>query len=183
MGPWLADTIRQCDGQVDIMSYWTFSDVFEEGGVAKKPFTEVSACSPRMVFPSQRSTRSSFCTNRARPKFKLTRRTRSSLFVPTDRWQSRNLSLPEEKGPVREFALQCKGLAAARHATIRLPDADHGSRLQAYAAMGSPATPTPAQFKALRPAAELRPPQSVPIRNGRIELQLASKALALIGIR
>ena len=35
MGPWLADTIRQCDGLVDMMSYWTFSDVFEEQGVVK----------------------------------------------------------------------------------------------------------------------------------------------------
>src|SRR5438874_6668635 len=38
MGPWLADTIRQCDGLVDILSYWTFSDVFEEQGVIKQPF-------------------------------------------------------------------------------------------------------------------------------------------------
>ena len=38
MGPWLADTIRQCDGLVDMMSYWTFSDVFEEQGVVKTPF-------------------------------------------------------------------------------------------------------------------------------------------------
>src|SRR2546421_3982145 len=38
MGPWLADTIRQCDGLVDIMPYWTFSDVFEEQGVVKTPF-------------------------------------------------------------------------------------------------------------------------------------------------
>src|SRR5439155_299056 len=38
MAPWLANTIRQCDGLVDIMSYWTFSDVFEEQGVVKTPF-------------------------------------------------------------------------------------------------------------------------------------------------
>ncbi len=38
MGPWLADTIRQCDGLVEIMAYWTFSDVFEEQGVVKQPF-------------------------------------------------------------------------------------------------------------------------------------------------
>ena len=38
MGPWLADTIRQCDGLMDILSYWTFSDVFEEQGVVKQPF-------------------------------------------------------------------------------------------------------------------------------------------------
>ena len=37
-GPWLADTIRQCDGLVDMLSYWTFSDVFEEQGVVKQPF-------------------------------------------------------------------------------------------------------------------------------------------------
>ena len=38
MGPWLADTIRQCDSLVNITSYWTFSDVFEEQGVVKTPF-------------------------------------------------------------------------------------------------------------------------------------------------
>src|SRR6202453_4084134 len=38
MGPWLADSIRQCDGMVSMMSYWTFSDVFEEQGVVKTPF-------------------------------------------------------------------------------------------------------------------------------------------------
>ena len=36
--PWLADTIRQCDGLTDMMRYWTFSDVFEEQGVVKQPF-------------------------------------------------------------------------------------------------------------------------------------------------
>ena len=38
IGPWLANTIRACDGLLDSMSYWTFSDVFEEGGIAKSPF-------------------------------------------------------------------------------------------------------------------------------------------------
>src|SRR5712672_4070258 len=38
MGPWMADTIRQCDGLTEMMSYWTFSDVFEEGGVVRTPF-------------------------------------------------------------------------------------------------------------------------------------------------
>src|SRR6204780_902680 len=38
MGPWLADTLRQCDGLTEMMSYWTFSDVFEEQGVVRRPF-------------------------------------------------------------------------------------------------------------------------------------------------
>ncbi len=29
VGPALANTVRQCDGDVDMMSFWTFSDVFE----------------------------------------------------------------------------------------------------------------------------------------------------------
>jgi xylan 1,4-beta-xylosidase len=39
MGPWLANNIRECDGLANIMSYWTFSDVFEEQGVVKTPST------------------------------------------------------------------------------------------------------------------------------------------------
>jgi len=38
MAPWLADTIAKCDGLVDVMSYWSFSDVFDEQGVVRQPF-------------------------------------------------------------------------------------------------------------------------------------------------
>src|SRR5215469_8122354 len=38
VGAALADDIRQCDGLVDMMSFWTFSDVFEENGPKKEPF-------------------------------------------------------------------------------------------------------------------------------------------------
>jgi len=37
-GPALANTVRQCDGLVNMMSFWTFSDVFEESGPIAKPF-------------------------------------------------------------------------------------------------------------------------------------------------
>ena len=37
-GPALAHDISQCDGLVTMMSYWTFDDVFEEGGVKSTPF-------------------------------------------------------------------------------------------------------------------------------------------------
>ena len=38
VGPALANTIRACDGMVEMLSFWTFSDVFEEGGPIPKPF-------------------------------------------------------------------------------------------------------------------------------------------------
>ena len=38
VGAALADDIRQCDGLVNMMSFWTFSDVFEEDGPKHEPF-------------------------------------------------------------------------------------------------------------------------------------------------
>ena len=38
VGPALAEAVRTCDGKVDALSFWTFSDVFEEGGPASTPF-------------------------------------------------------------------------------------------------------------------------------------------------
>src|SRR5260370_9052942 len=38
MGLWLGGTSSQCDGLTEEMSYWSFSDVFEEQGVIKTPF-------------------------------------------------------------------------------------------------------------------------------------------------
>src|SRR5271154_780786 len=38
VGPALANTVRQCDGMVQMLSFWTFSDVFEEGGPIPQPF-------------------------------------------------------------------------------------------------------------------------------------------------
>jgi xylan 1,4-beta-xylosidase len=38
VGAALADDIRQCDGLVNMMSFWTFSDVFEERGPGREPF-------------------------------------------------------------------------------------------------------------------------------------------------
>ena len=37
-GAALANTVRQCDGLVNLMSFWTFFDVFEEQGPIPKPF-------------------------------------------------------------------------------------------------------------------------------------------------
>ncbi len=38
VGPAVANTVRECDGMVNMMSFWTFSDVFEEGGPIPQPF-------------------------------------------------------------------------------------------------------------------------------------------------
>ena len=185
MGPWLADTIRQCDGLVDMMSYWTFSDVFEEQGVVKSPFYGgfgllAEGGLPKPSFNAFKllhelgDTRISVDSNDAL----VTRRKDGAYAIAV--W---NLSLPEEQGNSKEITLDLRGLTGAHSATIEVVDADHGSLRKAYAAMGSPKNPTQAQIRELRRAAELPPPVAAPIRDGKIECKLEPKALALIEIR
>jgi xylan 1,4-beta-xylosidase len=185
MGPWLADTIRQCDGLVDMMSYWTFSDVFEEQGVVKQPFYGgfgllAEDGLPKPAFNAFKllhrlgDTRIPIDTKDAL----ATRRRDGSLAIAT--W---NLSLPEERGEEIDITIQLKGITGSPQATLELVDANHGSLRKAYAAMGSPAYPTQAQIQSLRKAAELPAPVPLTIHEGRIELHLGPKALALIEIR
>ena len=86
-------------------------------------------------------------------------------------------------GEPKEVVLQLNSRTGRRKATVYRVDADHGSLLKAYAAMGSPAYPTSAQIQSLRQAAQLPAPESTPIRNGQIKLQLAPDALVLLEVR
>ncbi len=185
MGPWLADTIRQCDGLVNIMSYWTFSDVFEEQGVVKRPFYGGFGLIAEDELPKPAFNAFKMLHRLADMRLPadaddvlVTRRKDGSLALAV--W---NMSLPEEAGQTKNVTLELKSLSGAHSAAITRLDADHGSLLKAYAAMGSPRDPTPSQIKLLRQAAQLPPPEDVRIQNGRLNLQLAPKALLLVEIR
>ena len=99
MGPWLADTIRQCDGLIEMLSYWTFSDVFEEQGVVRTPFLwRLRPDRRKTICPSLRSTLFVCCTASGNERIDVdsnsalvTRTTDKSLAIAV--W---NLRLPEE---------------------------------------------------------------------------------------
>jgi xylan 1,4-beta-xylosidase len=184
MGPWMADTIRQCDGLVDMMSYWTFSDVFEEQGVVKRPFYGGYGLIAEDGLPKP-----------AFNAFKLLHRLGDTRIpvngddvLATRRADGRlvmavwNLSAPGGNGESKDIVLQLNSLEGKNQAFVYRLDADHGSLLKAYAEMGSPADPTQAQVQSLRHAARLLAPESWSIQNGRIELQLPANALALIEV-
>ncbi len=185
MGPWLADTIRQCDGLVNMLSYWTFSDVFDEQGVIKKPFyggfglvAEGGVAKPSFnaflllhMLGTQRIPVDS-------DSVLATQRADGSLVLAV--W---NYSAPEEPGTPKDISLQFDGLKGKKRATIYRLDADHGNALPAYAAMGSPASPTQKQYQKLKAAAKLGVPEVRSLAGGKITLTLPAKALALVVIR
>ncbi|PYU24213.1 MAG: glycosyl hydrolase family 39 [Acidobacteria bacterium] len=185
MGPWLADTIRQCDGLVQMMSYWTFSDVFEEQGVVKEPFYGgfgllAERGLPKPAFNAFKllhylgSERIPVDSNSAI----VTRRIDGSLVIAL--W---NLDLPEERGQTKQVALSITGLTGRHHAVISRVDATHGSLLNAYEAMGRPQSPTLAEIERLREAAELGSPETQDVEGGQLIIALPPQGLAVIEIQ
>ena len=141
MGPWLADTIRQCDGLVDSMSYWTFSDVFEEQGVVKKPFYGGFGLIAAGNIP--KPTYNTFKLLHALGDERLAIDNASALATRNKDgalelavW---NLFAPDEVGSPKNVTLQFRNVGKRRHAYISRVDRDHGDVLPQYEKMGSPA--------------------------------------------
>jgi xylan 1,4-beta-xylosidase len=185
MGPWMADTIRQCDGLTDMMSYWTFSDVFEEQGVVKRPFyggygliAEDGLPKPALNAFQMLHHLGDVRIPESADDILVTRRKDGSFVIAV--W---NLSAAETTGEPKEVNLQFDSLEGNHRATVYRLDADHGSLTSAYVAMGSPAYPTQAQIQTLKAAAQLPAPETMTIRKGSLALHLAPKALAVMEIR
>ncbi len=181
MGPWLADTIRQCDGLVDEMSYWTFSDVFEEQGVVKQPMYGgfgllAEDGIPKPSFNAflllhrlgeQRLAASS-------DDVLVTRRKDGTLVIAA--W---NMADPGTRGPEKEVELRFAHAHVSSVLVTHL-DPDHGDVHKAYEAMGSPRYPTKKQVEKLRAAAKLAPPEMHEVKDGAVTLRIPSQGLVLI---
>ena len=182
IGPWMADTIRQCDGLTAMMSYWTFSDVFEEQGVLKTPFYGGFGLLAERSIPKAAFNDFTLLHQLGDTRLDVnsdsalaTRRKDGSLAIAV--W---NLFLPEEVGSPKTVTLHFKGLSTAPSARITIVDKDHGSPLPAWEKMGRPGFPTLAQIEALRKAAALPAAQTQSLKSGSLTLTLQPQALALI---
>ena len=184
MGPWLADIIRQCDGLVEMMSYWTFSDVFEEQGVVKKPFyggygliavghVPKPAYGAFQLLHKLGDQRITIASDFAL----LTRRADGSLVLAV--W---SYAPPEEAGSSRTVTARFKNTNAHQALVWRL-DAAHGDFHPLYEKMGEPRYPTPSQAQALRVAAALAAPENHELKGGELTLSLPAHGLAVIEIK
>jgi xylan 1,4-beta-xylosidase len=189
MGPWLADTIRQCDGLVDMMSYWTFSDVFEEQGVIKQPFYGGFGLMAEDSIPKPAFAAFALLHKLGDERIAVdsdlalaTRRKDGTRVVAV--W---NYSPPTEPGAKeaespKTVTLKFKG-HSAMHAVVFRVDSEHGDMRSAYEKMGTPRYPTEAQIETLRSAARLPSPESREVQNGELTLTLPSHGLAVIEIK
>ena len=185
MGPWLADTIRQCDGMVDMMSYWTFSDVFEEQGVIKKPFyggfgLMAEDDLPKPVYNDFKILHKLGDERLASDSTSaiVTRRKDGAIVVAL--W---NYCPPGDTGPAKNVTVSLQGKSHFRRASIDRVDSQHGSLTDVYRAMGSPLYPTPEQIAQLQHVAELPSPEARQISNGSLTLTIPPHGLVVIEFR
>jgi xylan 1,4-beta-xylosidase len=184
VGPALANTIRECDGHVTQMSFWTFSDVFEEGGPIPEPFAGQFGLRARggINKPSFYAFALLHHLGNQRipvdsPSVLATRADDGSLVIAA--W---NLVDPDQKGNPLHLHLILRGLPASAAATIQSVDQDHGNVLPRYTAMGSPTDPTPAQVDHLNSETALPAPQPIKFVNNTLDLTLSPDALTIVTI-
>src|SRR5205807_5481919 len=164
MAPWLADTIRQCDGLVDVMSYWTFSDVFEEQGVVKQPFYGGFGLIAAYGLPKPSYNAFKILHLLGDRRLQLS----STVALATLKGRSPvlaawNLVLPGATGAPKRVTFQVTGITGNHTALVHRVDMTHGSLLGAYDKMSRPSYPTRSQIETLQQAAALPAPEQMPI--------------------
>jgi|ERR1017187_417526 xylan 1,4-beta-xylosidase len=185
MGPWIADTIRQCDGLAEMWSYWTFSDVFEEQGVVKQPFyggfgliavgglpkPSFNAFAILHMLGDRRLPVSS-------DSALVTRRADGALVIAL--W---NLAAPGEAGLTRSVRLHFNGLSSVSGVRLWRVDQEHGDVLPTYEKIGRPTYPSASQLNELLRAGALAPPETLTLKDGELSVLIPSSGLAVIEIR
>ena len=181
MGPWMADTIRQCDGLVDEMSYWTFSDVFEEQGVVKQPFYGGYGLIAEDGIPKPAFNAFLLLHQLGDQRLEVnsdsvlaTRSPDGTLVVAA--W---NMVAPGAKGADKNVEFQFLR-AKISHVEVTRLDTEHGDMHKAYEAMGAPRFPTKEQIEKLRTAARLSPAEMHETKNGSVTIAIPSQGLVLL---
>jgi len=184
VGAGLADDIRQCDGLVNMMSFWTFDDVFEEVGPKHEPFDggfgliamggikkpSYSAFALLHRLGEERILQES-------PNVLVTRRGDGSLVVAA--W---NLVDPDQKGSSRRVEFRISGVPQNGRVRVTRADSEHGNTLAAYKSMGSPRYPTQAQVRKLNKVVTTSSPQSLRLSHGTIRLELPVNGIVLLEV-
>jgi xylan 1,4-beta-xylosidase len=168
-----------------MLSYWAFSDVFEEQGVVKQPFYGGFGLLAEDGLPKPAFNAFKLLHRLGDQRLEsnsgsalVTTRTDGTLVIAA--W---NLFLPEDAGKPKVVTLELRGKSKHDRALIYRLDSTHGSLLAAYQAMGSSRYPTSHQIEELRSAAKIPAPESAEFTNGELTVRLPPQGLALIEIR
>ncbi|GGA60827.1 beta-xylosidase [Edaphobacter acidisoli] len=196
MGPWLANTIRLCDGLTESMDYWSFSDVFEEQGIVRTPFYGGYGLIATDGIPKP-----ALNVFRALHKLGTRRIALDSDSALATRTAAGNLVIalwdyapPYGTGPhytmpsgpaapAKDFTLTLKHVTPNANVQIWRIDDNHGNVLKAFNAMGRPPGDlTPQQVARLKAAGAMAPAEHAHLTGGKLHITVPAHGLAVLVI-
>ncbi len=200
----IADTIKNCTGLAETMSYWTFSNVFEEGGVPSGIFNETFGMLDQwgIARPSlhalaflhrlgekqlQASDGPVLATERADGSFAVLVwnliPAAESAAVANGNPMAAGGGTNRAVGASRLLHLKLSGMRGRKQILVSQVNSQTGSALPAWKAMGSPKYPSQDQIKQLRAAAELGKPTAHALAPGEpaeFTIELPPNGIALL---
>jgi xylan 1,4-beta-xylosidase len=197
----IADTIKSSIGLAEVMSYWTFDNVFEELGTPRTFLNRAFGLIGMRGVP-----RPSFHTFTLLHKLGevqlassdgpalATRRSDGSVAIllwnlvldPKQKGSMGDPMVQNEvqfatQGATKEFKLQLEGDSKHRLVKITRVDSDHGSFMHSYQGLGSPEYPTSAQIEELKRASLLPEPEVRHLdARGEISISIPANGIALL---
>ncbi len=184
VGAAVANTVRECDGMVDQMSFWTFSDVFEETGPIARPFEGHFGL--RAKGGINKSSYYDFALLHKLGKERIAAPERNVIVTKRrDRtvvvavW---NLVDPGKSGAAQRVRLEFAHVPENARVSVSRVDETHSNTLAAYRAMGSPQYPTEAQIRRLNEETALPAPVQGQLDRNHLDLELGPNALVVIEI-
>lgn len=184
VGPALANVIRECDGNVDYLSFWTFSEVFEEGGPPHAPFQHFGL---RAVGGINKPAFYDYALLHELGNERIANASRNAIVTKLADgglaiavW---NLVNAEDMPHNKQVHMHIDGIGKTAMVSIQRVDDTHSNVLPIYKQMGSPVSPTAAQVEQMNHATALAAAEHRNLKNGDLELTLGSNALYLLTIR
>jgi xylan 1,4-beta-xylosidase len=195
MGPWLASTISQCDGLTQAMSYWTFSDVFEEQGVVKTPFyggfgliAEDDIPKPAFNAFAMLHLLGNRRIEAKSDSVLATRQQDGAIVIALWNYTAPYGSgpsytpPPDVPGPLKSFTVTLTGMTPDAAVKVWRLDANHGNVIKTYDAMGRPSFPTREQIAELRAAGKPALPETTSLRQNTIKISIPPQGLVVLRV-
>jgi xylan 1,4-beta-xylosidase len=168
-----------------MLSFWTFSDVFEEGGPIAKPFEGQFGLRAKGGI-----NKPSFYAYELLHRLGDNRIANTSNHIIATETANGGLAIaawnlvdPDQHGKTQTMNIEFLHVPSDARVTIQRVDDDHGNVLKVYAAMGRPLDPTPDQVERLNRETALPALEDARLEGGKLQLALTPNSLVLIGVQ
>jgi xylan 1,4-beta-xylosidase len=183
VGPALAEAVRTCEG-VEALSFWTFSDVFEESGPAQRAFDGQFGL--RATGGINKPSYYDFALLHQLGTRRIANDSHDVIATKMPDGSLRiavwNLAAPGTQPQAKSVRLEIAGVAQDAKVSLQRVDEDHGNAMKEYLRLKMPSYPTPAQVDLLNRETAFGAPEALRLVHGGLSVDLGKNALVLLSV-